>query len=57
MMLQTDAILAELSQLTDEWVPAKDVLTLLHCTVSTEGDDEVSPQLDLGQRIVSFRQY
>lgn len=57
MMLQTDAILAELSQLTEGWVPAKDVLTLLHCAECREVDDEVSPQLDLGKRTLSFIQY
>ncbi len=57
MMLQTDAILADLSQLTDEWAPAKDVLLVLHCMECTEEDDEVSPQLNLGQRVLFFSQY
>jgi hypothetical protein len=59
MMLQTDAILTELSQPTDGWASARDVLTLLHCSECQDEDEdrEDAPELDLGQRRLSFRRY
>lgn len=56
MMLQTDAALVELSQVSDSWASATDVVTQLHC--AGEGDHERdAPELDLGTSRIRFSDY
>ncbi|WP_423605450.1 hypothetical protein [Sphingomonas sp. MS122] len=57
MILQTDAILTELSQLTEEWAPTKDVVTLLHCAECQIEDEEDAPELDLGLPRLAFSRF
>lgn len=56
MMLQTDAALVELSQVSDGWASATDVVTQLHC-VGDEDCERDAPELDLGTSRIRFSDY
>lgn len=54
MMLQTDAAQVELSQVSEDWASAVDVLNQLHARRRDKDDEEKSPELNLGSPRVNF---